>query len=84
VDLPSRHGSGIPPEKLPRIFRPLYTTKSGPDESGKRGPAWAFHLQIHLDAHAVASVSNRRFGKGTALSSSCPCKRPREPIAPAA
>lgn len=30
-------GTGIPADKLPRIFEPYYTTKSGPDETGMGG-----------------------------------------------
>ena len=38
IDLVVRdNGSGIPADKLPKIFEPFYTTKSGPDASGKGG-----------------------------------------------
>lgn len=38
VDLIVRDsGCGIPAEKLPRIFEPYFTTKTGPDETGKGG-----------------------------------------------
>jgi len=38
VDLVVRDtGTGIPTDKLPRIFEPYYTTKNGPDETGMGG-----------------------------------------------
>jgi signal transduction histidine kinase len=38
VDLVVRDtGTGIPADKLPRIFDPYFTTKSGPDETGMGG-----------------------------------------------
>jgi signal transduction histidine kinase len=38
VDLVVRDtGTGIPADKLPRIFEPYYTTKNGPDETGMGG-----------------------------------------------
>src|SRR4051812_7283150 len=53
VDLTVRDtGSGIPAEKLPRIFDRFYTTKSGPDESGKGGTGLGLATcKSIIDAH---------------------------------
>ena len=38
VDLAVRdYGTGIPRDQLPNIFKPYFSTKSGPDETGKGG-----------------------------------------------
>ncbi len=54
VDLTIRDtGCGIPADKLPRIFDPFYSTKQGPDSSGKGGTglglsrAWFVRLPSH-------------------------------------
>ncbi len=67
VDLTVRDtGSGIPAEKLPRIFEPFYTTKQGPDESGKGGTGLGLSAcKSIIVAHGGRMKVNSTVGKGT-------------------
>lgn len=61
-------GAGIPPEKLPRIFDRFYTTKTGPDASGRGGTGLGLAAckQI-IDAHQGRIRVESTPGKGTAF-----------------
>ena len=66
-------GCGIPQDKLPRIFDPFYTTKSGPDESGKGGTGLGLAscrkiIEQHQGLIRVESTE----GKGTAFTMKLP------------
>ncbi len=61
-------GTGIPPERLPHIFEPFYTTKQGPDATGKGGTGLGLAMcreiiQKHNGRIRVESTP----GKGTAF-----------------
>jgi len=79
VDLVVRDsGAGIPPEKLPRIFEPFFSTKSGPDATGKGGTGLGLAccreiIEAHRGRIRVAST----LGKGTEFT----IKLPVMPIA---
>ena len=66
-------GSGIPADKLPRIFEPFYSTKSGPDESGRGGTGLGLSAckQI-IDAHQGRIAVKSTVGKGTAITIKLP------------
>lgn len=74
VDLVIRdNGSGIPAEKLPRIFDPYFSTKDGPDASGKGGTGLGLSscrdiIQSHHGRIRVQST----VGKGTAFTIKLP------------
>lgn len=79
VDLTVRDtGSGIPAEKLPHIFDRFYTTKSGPDDSGKGGTGVGLSMcrEIIEQHHGRIRVESTP-GVGTAFTL-------KLPIAPAA
>ena len=69
VDLTIRdNGSGIPREKLPRIFDRFYSTKSGPDDSGKGGTGVGLSTcKDIIDAHRGRLRVESTVGKGTAF-----------------
>ena len=61
-------GCGIPADKLPRIFDPFFSTKNGPDASGKGGTGLGLAacrdiIEAHKGRIRVAST----VGKGTAF-----------------
>ncbi len=69
VDLVIRdYGCGIPPEALPRIFDPFYTTKKGPDASGKGGTGLGLAMcRDIIEAHHGRIRVESALGKGTAF-----------------
>jgi two-component system, NtrC family, sensor kinase len=81
VDLTIRDtGSGIPPDKLPRIFDRFFTTKSGPDASGKGGTGLGLALcRDVIEAHQGRIRVESTPGKGTAFTLKLPAARVPEP-----
>jgi signal transduction histidine kinase len=74
VDLMVRDtGSGIPADKLPRIFDRFFTTKSGPDASGKGGTGLglAFCRDV-IEAHQGRIRVESSVGRGTAFTLKLP------------
>jgi signal transduction histidine kinase len=82
VDLVVRdYGCGIPAEKLPRIFEPFYTTKSGPDSSGKGGTGLGLSLcRDIIEAHHGRIRVDSTVGKGTAFTLKLPVVRQEAPV----
>ncbi len=74
IDLLVRdYGCGIPPEKLPRIFNSFYSTKSGPDESGKGGTGLGLSMcRDIIEAHHGRVRVDSAVGKGTAFTLKLP------------
>jgi two-component system, NtrC family, sensor kinase len=61
-------GTGISPEVLPRIFDPYFTTKSGPDASGKGGNGIGLaSCKEIVDSHQGRIRVESSLGKGTAF-----------------
>ena len=84
VDLVVRdNGVGIPADKLPKIFEPFYTTKSGPDASGKGGTGLGLSMcRDIIEAHHGRIRVDSTVGKGTAFTLKLPTANkvmPREP-----
>lgn len=81
VDLTIRDtGSGIAPEKLPRIFDRYFSTKSGPDSSGKGGTGLGLSFcRDVIEAHHGRIRVESSVGKGTAITLKLPAARQPEP-----
>jgi signal transduction histidine kinase len=69
VDLSVRdNGCGIAPEHLRRIFDPFYTTKSGPDATGKGGTGLGLSTcREIIESHQGRIRVESTVGKGTAF-----------------
>ena len=74
IDLVVRdYGIGIPSEKLPRIFESFYTTKAGPDASGKGGTGLGLSMcRDIIEAHHGQMRVQSTVGKGTAFTLKLP------------
>lgn len=61
-------GCGIPADKLPRIFEPFYSTKTGPDASGKGGTGLGLSMcRDIVESHHGRIRVESTVGKGTAF-----------------
>jgi signal transduction histidine kinase len=74
IDLVVRDfGCGIPAEKLPHIFDSFYTTKKGPDASGKGGTGLGLSMcRDIIEAHRGRIRVDSTVGKGTAFTLKLP------------
>jgi signal transduction histidine kinase len=86
VDLTVRDtGCGIRADQLPRIFDRYYTTKSGPDASGKGGTGVGLATcREIIEAHQGKIRVESTVGVGTAFTLKLPAVRAGEPRGPAA
>jgi signal transduction histidine kinase len=90
VDLTVRDsGCGIPRDQLPKIFDRFYTTKSGPDATGKGGTGVGLSACREIvDAHQGRLRVESSVGKGTAFTVRLPAWQQKSesaaatPIAP--
>jgi len=83
IDLAVRDsGSGMPPETLRRIFDPYFTTKSGPDASGKGGTGLGLSMCRNIiEAHQGRIRVESTPGRGTAFTLKLPVARQPAPVA---
>ena len=79
VDLSIRDtGSGIPADKLPHIFAPFFSTKTGPDSSGKGGTGLGLATcRDIVERHHGRIRVESKVGVGTAFTIRLPVYRRR-------
>jgi signal transduction histidine kinase len=85
IDLVVRDsGCGIPADKLPRIFESFYTTKNGPDASGKGGTGLGLSMcRDIIESHHGRIRVDSTVGKGTAFTLKLPvAAKPAAPTPP--
>ncbi|MCC9604834.1 sensor histidine kinase [Blastopirellula sp. JC732] len=75
-------GTGIPADQLPKIFDPFFSTKSGPDESGKGGTGLGLATcRDIIEAHQGKIRVQSTVGVGTAFTIRLPAANPIVPPA---
>lgn len=87
VDLVVRDtGCGIAPDHLQKIFDPYFTTKSGPDDSGRGGTGLGLaSCRSIIEAHRGRIRVESTVGRGTAFTIKLPvAKKPIAPVSPPA
>jgi signal transduction histidine kinase len=73
-------GSGMTPETLRKIFDPYFTTKSGPDATGKGGTGLGLSMcRDIIEAHQGRIRVESTPGRGTAFTLKLPVARPSAP-----
>ena len=85
VDLSVRDtGSGIPADKLPRIFDPFFSTKKGPDDSGKGGTGLGLSTCRNIIEHHRGRIRvESTVGVGTCFTMKLPVyRKPVPAVAP--
>jgi signal transduction histidine kinase len=69
-------GPGIPEEKIKQIFQPYFTTKAGPDESGKGGTGLGLATCRNIiEAHGGKIRVESLVGQGTCFILKLPIQR---------
>jgi signal transduction histidine kinase len=77
------NGKGIAPDKLRRIFDPFFSTKSGPDETGKGGTGLGLaSCRNIIESHRGRIRVQSTVGKGTAFTIKLPATQPTATPAP--
>ena len=73
-------GTGIPQEKLPKIFDAGFSTKDGPDESGKGGTGLGLYTCRNIiDAHKGRIRVESTVGQGTCFTIKLPMAKTSQP-----
>lgn len=74
-------GAGIAPEKLRRIFEPFFSTKKGPDATGKGGAGLGLAAcRDIIEAHHGRILVQSTVGKGTAFTIRLPVAPQKKPV----
>jgi signal transduction histidine kinase len=76
------NGTGMPPDVLRKIFDPFFSTKSGPDASGKGGTGLGLSMcRDIIEAHRGRIRVDSTVGRGTAFNIKLPAAIATTPMA---
>ena len=82
IDLSVRdYGTGMTEETMRKIFEPYFTTKAGPDESGKGGTGLGLATCKNIiEAHGGKIRVESSIGKGTCFTLKLPAEPQKSPV----